>query len=327
MNLQTLDVDIARKYGLEPAILFQAIGYWCNHNKSKPDRQRDDKAWMYMSRREWLEEFSFIGEGTLRSSLQKLVDAGLVLTANYSEGMYARTTWYSLTDAGWDLWLKQPMGLAKSAKGFGENSQTITDTNSTTTNSTGIPPVSPSPAKPTKASSRAKPATSIAIHLEDMPTVSDNLRLAAECKHNVPRLDIDNEWAKFRNHHISARSKHTRIDLCWDTWCRNAAKWGQRGAGNAGGGTGQGGGKRHDIMAAATDTVLADLFGVQRKGRGGAPAEDDTPPYPVFDGAETVEAEFVAAGPGHETRQLTARGAGGGCEDSHARTAVPEPVE
>lgn len=139
MDLQTFDVDVANKLGLECAVIFQNVGYWVRHNSSKPDRQRDGKAWMYMSRREWLEEFSYIGEGTLRSTVQKLVTAGLIETGNYSEGMYARTTWYTLTDAGWELWLKQPKGSANSAKGFGENSQTITDTHSTTTNST-IPP-------------------------------------------------------------------------------------------------------------------------------------------------------------------------------------------
>ncbi|WP_398472854.1 hypothetical protein [Tardiphaga sp.] len=139
MDLQTFDVEIAKEYGLECAVLFQAIGYWARHNRSKPDRQRDGKAWMYMSRREWLEEFGYIGEGTLRSALQKLANAGLIERGNYSEGMYARTTWYTLTETGWELWLKQPKGLANSAKGFGENSQTITDTNITTTHST-LPP-------------------------------------------------------------------------------------------------------------------------------------------------------------------------------------------
>jgi len=139
MDLQTFDVEVAKEYGLECAVLFQAIGYWAKHNRSKPDRQRDGKAWMYMSRREWLEEFGYIGEGTLRSSLETLAEAGLIERGHYSEGMYARTTWYTLTAAGWELWLKQPKGSAEIAKGFGENSQTITDTHSTTTNST-IPP-------------------------------------------------------------------------------------------------------------------------------------------------------------------------------------------
>ncbi|RWE79209.1 hypothetical protein [Mesorhizobium sp.] len=95
-----------------------------------------------MSRREWLEQFGYIGEGTLRTALQELAAAGLIKTANYSEGMYARTTWYTLIAEGWRLWLKQPSPSAESAKPFGETSQTITDTNRTTTNSTP-PPKSP----------------------------------------------------------------------------------------------------------------------------------------------------------------------------------------
>ncbi|WP_442577829.1 hypothetical protein ACSBOB_19985 [Mesorhizobium sp. ASY16-5R] len=325
MNLQTFDVDIAHKYGLEPAILFQAIGYWCNHNKSKPDRQRDGKAWMYMSRREWLEEFSFIGEGTLRSSLQKLVDAGLVQTANYSEGMYARTTWYCVTDLGWDLWLKQPIGSAESAKGFGQNSQTITDTNSTTTISLSAE------SKPTKAPSRANPRIRLVQFFADNPNYNLGWREWAKAQFRWDDARVKFEWDDFCDYWTSGNAAGGGLKSDWPaTWrshCRRVSGLKGRGPQPAGGTSGQGGGKRYDVVAAAGRRAVAELFGIDTEGHGGAPAPVDPRTVIDRDREDALDAVFGPSGSGDETRQLPAPTAERSDTGGDGRVAVPEPVE
>ncbi|RWE44208.1 MAG: helix-turn-helix domain-containing protein [Mesorhizobium sp.] len=196
-----------------------------------------------------------------------------------------------------------------------------------TDHSSNRPDNSLSTPTPTKASKRADPVRSIAILLEDLVTIPENLRLAAECKHNIPRLDIDGEWAKFRNHHISARSKHTRIDLCWDTWCRRAAEFKARRGATAGGGAGQSGFKRYDHVAAAKDRALDELFPDRAKGHAGAPAATDTGPDPFGGGEDAIDAVFVDVGQGADTRQHSAGGAGGGDTHSDGRTPLPLEVE
>jgi hypothetical protein len=328
MNLQTFDVDFAKQHGLECAVLFQAIGYWANHNRNKPDRQRDGKAWMYMSRREWLDEFSFIGEGTLRSSLQKLVSAGLVETGNYSEGMYARTTWYTLAEAGWDLWLKRPNGLAKSAKGFGENSQTITDTHSTATNSTGIPPVSP---KPTKASSRANPRTSLVqfIHHAGGEFPNDLLlwaRLQFEWTVERVRFERDDFSDYWTSGNAVGGGLKSDWPATWRTHCRRVSGHKGRGPQPADGKPGQGGFKRYDHVAAAVNSAMVDLYGVRYTGHGGQATQpaDDACPFP--DGPEAVDAVFVDAGPGDAAREAAAGGVDGSDPDSAGGSPLPLEV-
>jgi hypothetical protein len=62
------------------------------------------------------------------------------------------------------------------------------------------------------------PQRSIAVLLEGLTEIPTECIGAAK-EHGLSAERATDEWAKFRNHHISARSKHTRIDLCWDTWC------------------------------------------------------------------------------------------------------------
>ncbi|MBY5594133.1 helix-turn-helix domain-containing protein [Rhizobium leguminosarum] len=169
----------------------------------------------------------------------------------------------------------------------------------------------------TKASSRALPARSIAILLEDLAETPDEFIASAVNKHGFRQPLIDDEWAKFRNHHISARSKHTRIELCWDTWCRNVPKWKRGGAAPAAGTSGQGGGKRYDPVAAAKGRAMAELFGERPEGHGGSAVEADSDACPFGGGAETVDASFVDVSPSHETRQRAAGGADGGNPDRH----------
>lgn len=192
------------------------------------------------------------------------------------------------------------------------------------TTSKETPPVSP---KPTKASSRANPVRSIAVLLEDTTEILDYLLDDARNKHGLSDDTARDEWAKFRNHHISARSKHTRIDLCWDTWCRNAAKWGKRGTGNAGGGAGQGGFKRHDHVAAARDSVLAELFGVGPEGHGRPPAAADTEPNPFGDEPEATDAVYVDVTASPETSVQRTAGAGGGGADRFDGSPLPLEVQ
>lgn len=180
--------------------------------------------------------------------------------------------------------------------------------------------------KPTKASTRANPSTGIAILLTDLASIPTELAERAE-KLGTKASDIPDEWAKFRNHHISARSKHTRIDLCWDTWCRNASKWQRRSPANAGGASGQGGNPRYDHVAAATDKALAELYGVRREGYGRPSNELSADACPFGDGQEAIDAMFVDAEPSPATSQEPARGFGGGDPDRAGGSALPLEVQ
>lgn len=129
----------------------------------------------------------------------------------------------------------------------------------------------PLPPKKEKKKSE-KPTASFLADLErfaEIPTEATN----RAARHGIAERTAANEWAKFRNYHLSKRSKHTSIDLCWDTWCRNVSE--RQGGGKHAGSvrTGQGGQGRHDPLASAKRSVLSEMFGVSPQDAGRAPAD------------------------------------------------------
>ncbi len=268
---------------------------------SKPDN------WIYME--EALVKESLDGRESYRSGIMELVRAGWLskVQVRDDKGVFSHIDWRLSDD-----------GLAADGKPVaGQSPTNNTDLIKT---DRAIPSVSP---KPTKASTRALPAISIAIVLEHLAEIPAELADAACSKFNMSIGSTIDEWAKFRNHHISARSKHTRIDLCWDTWCRNAAKWQRGGKTPTGGAAGQGGGKRYDPVAAAKGRAMAELFGERAERPGGQTAGQDSSADPWGGGAETVDASFVDFGASDEASQRNAGGADGSNSDCHERAALP----
>jgi hypothetical protein len=147
-----------------------------------------------------LVEESAEGRDAIRAAMRELADAGWLSKYQPREngGLLAHTVIRLNLTAAW-----------KSGDGStGDGESTTTKTEITKTDE-----VSPSVSPTTKASKRAQPGTSIAVTLEDLTEIPDDLR-----RRTGILADIDGEWAKFRNHHISVCSKHTRLDLAWDTW-------------------------------------------------------------------------------------------------------------
>ncbi len=94
------DAAVAAECGIEPAVLFQGIGFWCQHNRDKPDRIKDGRPWVYNSRKGWQNTYPYPGEGSIRSALDKFAAAGLIDRQQFSEGVYSRTISYTLADRG-----------------------------------------------------------------------------------------------------------------------------------------------------------------------------------------------------------------------------------
>jgi len=268
---------------------------------SKPDH------WIYME--DALVNESADGRESYRSGIKELVETGWLTKVQIRDdkGVFSHVEW-TLSDDG----------LAVDGKPVAGQSPT-NNTDEIKTDGE-IPSVSP---KQTKATPRVLPSRSIAVILEDLATIPTDLFTAAFEKHGLGGNTARDEWAKFRNHHISARSKHTRVDLCWDTWCRNAAKWQSRSTGGAGGGTGQTGFKRHDPVASAKSRAMAELFGERPEGHGGTPPGQNVDADPWGDGADAVDAVFVVAGQGDETGGGQSGGVDGGDTDCHERAALP----
>lgn len=246
------------------------------------------------------------GRDALRAAMRELLVRGWVQKCRPRQGgMFVGTIYRMMLTTDW----KTVDGLTGDGKSTTSNTDLIkTDTVS--------PSVSPQSTKVPKRGST--PLTSIAVLLEDLTEIPDELRRRAGVLAN-----IDDEWARFRNHHISMRSKHTRLDLCWDTWCRNATKFAARSSAPRSAATGQGGTGSRDVMASAKRAALAELTGQCPEGLRGQAAFTDCPTGDHTRAAGGPQAIGMGAGANHQTQP----GQHAGADGSHSNAADRAQME
>lgn len=128
--IHVFDTLIAEKYGLECAIILQNIYFWIEKNIANNTNFFDGKYWTYNSVKAFSKLFKYMSESTIRRTLKKIEDEGLIITGNYNKSSYDRTTWYALTEKGFNLFDKSicqndKMEVSNNKNGFNENDEPI----------------------------------------------------------------------------------------------------------------------------------------------------------------------------------------------------------
>lgn len=132
------DTEIATRYGVNAAVLFQNIAFWCNHSRANGTNFHDGLYWTYNSVKAFQELFPYLGKSQISSALQKLLDEGLIVKGNYNKVAYDRTAWYAVTELGETMFRKpinanvenQQFDLSKIGNGNAENREPIPYINS-----------------------------------------------------------------------------------------------------------------------------------------------------------------------------------------------------
>lgn len=123
------DVDIAKKFGVNAAILMQNIFFWCEHHRANNKCFHDGYYWTFNSARAFAELFPYMSEYQIRTALQKLVDGGMIITGNYNKSAYDRTTWYAVTVFGTSMIKKCKMDDVQNQNGTQNKQSPIPDIN------------------------------------------------------------------------------------------------------------------------------------------------------------------------------------------------------
>ena len=123
------DVEVAKQVGIIAAILFQNIAYWCQHSRANEKNFYDGRYWTFNTNKAFCELFPYLTSKMIRTALQKLTDAGLLVTGNYNKLAYDRTIWYALSEKGESIFLKGQFDLPLGANGFAANGEPIPDIN------------------------------------------------------------------------------------------------------------------------------------------------------------------------------------------------------
>lgn len=87
---------LATIIGLNESIILQQIHYWL---KNKEQARRDyikGRHWVYNTYEQWQQQFPFWSKMTIRRTITKLENQGLLLTANHNKAGFDKTKWYTI---------------------------------------------------------------------------------------------------------------------------------------------------------------------------------------------------------------------------------------
>ena len=92
------DVDHAKRYGLEEAVMLHNFIFWIRHNRANRKNQHDGRTWTYNTLEAFAELFPFWTVKQIRRILDSLIAQGVILKGNHNARAYDRTCWYALAD-------------------------------------------------------------------------------------------------------------------------------------------------------------------------------------------------------------------------------------
>lgn len=116
----SFNIDIATKYGMAEAVIFENIVFWCRKNKANGANIKNGLAWTYNSIKAYEELFPYLTKKKIISALNNLEEKGLIITGSYNNNPYDRTKWYAVTDMGYSIFQNGQIDLPKKENGNAE---------------------------------------------------------------------------------------------------------------------------------------------------------------------------------------------------------------
>jgi len=94
------DVDIAKEFGINEAVILNNLWYWIYQNKTNNINYYDGHYWTYNSTKAYAQQFPYLSQRQIQNALKKLKEKGIIITGNYNKSAYDRTLWYAFTKKG-----------------------------------------------------------------------------------------------------------------------------------------------------------------------------------------------------------------------------------
>lgn len=87
---------LATLIGLNESIILQQVHYWLKHKEKAGQDYIDGHYWVYNTYEQWQEQFPFWSVMTIRRTMTKLENKGLLLARNYNRAGFDKTKWYTI---------------------------------------------------------------------------------------------------------------------------------------------------------------------------------------------------------------------------------------
>lgn len=94
----SFDEKLAKKYGLEEAIMIYNFQFWIKKNKANKKHFYNNHYWTYNSKKAFSELFSWWSEAQIKRILNSLINQGILITDNFNKTGYDRTLWYAFAE-------------------------------------------------------------------------------------------------------------------------------------------------------------------------------------------------------------------------------------
>lgn len=87
---------LATLIGLNESIILQQVHYWLKHKEKTGQDYIDGHYWVYNTYEQWQEQFPFWSIMTIRRTMTKLENKGLLIAGNYNKAGFDKTKWYTI---------------------------------------------------------------------------------------------------------------------------------------------------------------------------------------------------------------------------------------
>ena len=124
----SFNVDVAKSYGVESAVLLENILFWIEKNRANKSNLIDGRYWVYTSQQSFAELFPYMSKSTVQRALKRFIDDGVLVAASFNKKGYDRTRWYALTPHGYSLFKMNRTDSHKASSVQNEPSSPVGDT-------------------------------------------------------------------------------------------------------------------------------------------------------------------------------------------------------
>lgn len=94
------NVDIAKAHSVDVAIFLQNLAFWTLKNIANKQHFHDQRYWVYNTQEAYTVLFPYWSRQNIRTIVNKCLEKNLIIKGNYNKLNYDRTTWYSISDIG-----------------------------------------------------------------------------------------------------------------------------------------------------------------------------------------------------------------------------------
>lgn len=94
----SFDIDLAKEYGIEEAIMIENIAFWIKKNMANNKHFIENKYWTFNSARAFNELFPYMNPSKINRTLKKLEKLGILEIGNHNKAAYDKTSWFTIVN-------------------------------------------------------------------------------------------------------------------------------------------------------------------------------------------------------------------------------------